>query len=443
MIIMKFGGTSVGSSASISKIRTLVSERRHQRPVVVVSALSGVTNLIVELVSGDASVANNLIDQLKQRHHQVVNELWPNGNEGLNNYINQTIDRICRQAETLEPNIASDRLLSMGEILSSQIVSRYFNEDFTSEQFIASDFIITNDHHGSAEVINEQTGHRVEKILRSAIDQGIVPVVTGFIGATPEGVVTTLGRGGSDYTAALLGHYLSAEEIQIWTDVDGVMSVDPRVVQNARLITEMTYEEAAELAAFGAKVLHPKTMRPAIYSNIPIRIANTFNFDAITTVVQRTVDRDSQVVAVASKNSVVMVNIYAAEMLLQKGFLSRISAVFAKYGISIDIVSATEVSVSITLDNSSRLAAAITELEKFSKVTIHDDVGLVTLIGKDIAFSPALVAETFSRLSHLQVPTKMISVGAEGVNISLVVESSEVNKLVNSLHELFIEEVSS
>lgn len=435
MIIMKFGGTSVGSSESIMRVRQIVKQHLAEQPVIVVSALGGVTNVLVDLsTSGQPA---DVIKQLKDRHLTVVDKLWPERNQTLVDYISQTIDQTYTDSQLLSLDEAKDRLLSAGETLSSRIVSEYLLEEFPAQQVLATDCIKTNDNFGSAEVIDEATKQAICNSLNSIIESRVVPVVTGFIGSTESGQVTTLGRGGSDYTAALLGHYIQAQEIQIWTDVDGVMSADPRIVEQADLIEIMTYEEAAELAAFGAKVLHPKTMRPAVHSGIPLRIANTFNPEAATTLVQSSVERSHEVVAVAAKENVVMVNIYAAEMLLQRGFLSRISALFAQHGISIDIVSATEVSVSITLDNDERLQTVIKELESFSRVTTYSDVGLVSLIGKDIAFSPALIAKVFRELDRIGITTQMISVGAEGVNVSLVVGSSQVTTAVRSLHELF------
>lgn len=436
MIIMKFGGTSVGSAESIRRVRDIVTSRAEQEPVVVVSAVSGVTDLLMELVRAEGELADNLLQKIHRRHQDVIDGLWEKDPHGLKQYVKSTLEQEYRNADRLNGNERSDRIVSLGEIISSRIVSKFIAEHCAAESVVATRLIVTDDSFGVAEVIDNATRALIAGARSQLTGRKTIPVVTGFIGATEDGRITTLGRGGSDYTAALLGYYLDAEEIQIWTDVDGVFSADPRQIPAACLVDEITYKEASELAAFGAKVLHPKTMRPAVHGNIPVRIANTFSPEAASTRIVASSQRSGKVIAVAAKKSVIMVNIYAAEMLLERGFLARICTVFAKHNISIDIISASETSVSVTLDNHGQLDSAIRELEEFSAVSVNDAVGLVSVIGQGISSRPELLAEVAARLADMNVKPEMVSVGAQGINISLVIAGGDVVRVADSLHQL-------
>ncbi len=434
MIVMKFGGTSVGTAESIRQVREVVLSKLGEQPVVVVSAVSGVTNLLVEHVQTGRDVKQELL----QKHREVIDELWQTPPEELLQYLAETTEQTLARAAELEGAEKSDTIVSLGEQLSSKIVGSFIAEQHPARQCVATELFVTNDAFGAAEIIDEPSRHNVRALKNEVRKENFVPVVTGFIAATKDGRTTTLGRGGSDYSAALLGYYLGADEVQIWTDVDGMFTADPRNNGEARLIPEITYEEASELAAFGAKVLHPKTMRPAVHGGIPIRIANTFRPDAPTTRIVAETFRQHEVIAVATKTSVVMVNIYAAEMLLMKGFLARISSVFSEANISIDIVSASEASVSVTLDNHEQLEAALTKLREFSEVSVNENVGVVSLIGQSIARSPALLGMVSKELADMGVELEMVSVGAAGINISVVLASGDVSGVAKRLHSLCI-----
>lgn len=431
MIVMKFGGTSVGSAESIRQVRDIVLARKERRPIVVVSAVSGVTNLLVEA----AGKKTNIEDELFSRHEAIISGLWQTPSKELLRTVRKTIQQTFAASESLSGKERIDHVVSLGERLSSLIVSRYIADIQYSKQCLATELFVTNDAFGGAEIIDNLTMERVEKFKSVVTSGGFIPVVTGFIGATEDGRTTTLGRGGSDYSAALLGYYLKADEVQIWTDVDGVFTTDPRSNENARLVPEITYEEASELAAFGAKVLHPKTMRPAVHGKIPIRIANTFRPDAESTRIVAKTSRKHEVVAVAVKKSVMMVTVYAAEMLLEKGFLARISSVFAEVNISIDIVSASETSVSLTLDNHEEIEQALKQLREFSEVEVNEGVGLVSLIGQSITCRPAVLAKVLSELADMNVELEMVSVGASGINISLVIPSKVIEAVSKRLHD--------
>lgn len=430
MIVMKFGGTSVGTAESIRQVRDVVLSRAEDTPVVVVSAVSGVTNLLVT----HAEAGNDVRDELLKVHMDIIEALWETPAEDLTRHVEEMIDQTLVDGRLLSGSEKSDLILSLGERLSSKIVSSFITEQRRAKQVLATELFVTNDAFGAAEIIDTPSKSNVESFKRDVEAGSYIPVVTGFIGATEDGRTTTLGRGGSDYSAALLGYYLGADEVQIWTDVDGVFSTDPRSNDGARLVPEITYEEASELAAFGAKVLHPKTMRPAVHGKIPIRIANTFRPDAPTTKIVAETPRRHEVIAVAVKKSVVMVNIYAAEMLLERGFLARISSTFAESNISIDIISASETSVSVTLDNHEQLEAALRKLRAFSTATVNKNVGIVSLIGQSISRSPALLGRVSGELAQLGIELEMVSVGASGVNISLVLPAGDAERAAERLH---------
>ena len=275
--------------------------------------------------------------------------------------------------------------------------------------------------------------------LNPLIRKGIVPVVTGFLGCAPDGRTTTLGRGGSDYSASILGRSLGAKEIQIWTDVDGIFTADPRVVKNARIISDISYREASEMAAFGARVLHPRTIRPAVERNIPVRVLNTFNLKAPGTLVSPR-STGTGLKAIAFKKDVVLVNVYSDSMLFSRGFLARMFEIFARHQISIDLVSVSEVSVSVTLDNSNgHLETAVKELGTFSKVGVHkDSFGMISLIGEGIASAQDIMRDVSARFSKHRIPLRMISMGASDINISLVIPATDVVRAANMVHDTFL-----
>ncbi|TSC63419.1 MAG: aspartate kinase, partial [Microgenomates group bacterium Gr01-1014_93] len=312
------------------------------------------------------------------------------------------------------------------------------NSNINSKQIIATSLILTNDHFGSADFLPGQSQQKAKRILTPIVKKGIVPVVTGFIGSTIDGKTTTLGRGGSDYTAAILGFCLSAEEIQIWTDVDGIFTSDPKFIKQAKVLSDVSYREASELAAFGAKVLHPRTIRPAVSSGIPVRVLNTFNPSAKGTVIRNRNKEKSHIVAIASKRKITLVTIYSTDMLLNKGFLARVFSIFSKYNISIDLVSVSEVSISASLDNDENLDKAIKELEQFATITTTRSLGMISLIGEKIVNVKNILKQIFSILDNSNIEVKMISLGATDINISLVLPSLEIDKSVNLLHNALI-----
>jgi len=439
MIIAKFGGTSVSTAKNIKTIQKIVLKEMENHPVVVVSALSGVTDLLTSLPNLSKEKAKNIIDTIKKMHLKLIDEIWEEKSvKGtVIKYVDDKLGEILVLIDSKEDSRSFlDSLLSYGEILSSYIVSKAIEtENIGSKQVIATDLIITNSLFGSADFLPEETKIKTKKVLEPMIYENIVPVVTGFIGATKDGKITTLGRGGSDYTASILGFCLHASEIQIWTDVNGIFTSDPRVVKNAKALLSVSYREASELAAFGAKILHPKTIKPAIKAGIPVRVLNTFNTKSQGTLIVDTCKLSYPITAISFKRKIILVNMYSTEMLFATGFLARIFEIFSRNDISIDLVSVSEVSVSVTLDEQRGLESALHELAQFTSVTVSKDCGMVSLIGEGIVTSRQVIHKIFDILDKEGILVKVISLGATDINVSIVVKSDQVEKAVKVLHD--------
>ncbi len=439
MIILKFGGTSVNSTKSLKTIVDIVKRQKDKNPIVVVSAISGVTDLLLSLLKNKGN-RETIMKQIENLHLNLIEDYYGTVLTEQRDYI---LDCLKKVNKLLNGNVNNlelcDEIISFGEIMSSYIIANILNgSNINAKQIIATSLIVTNDHFGSAEFLPSETQAQTKQTLIPLVKKRIVPVVTGFIGSTIDGKITTLGRGGSDYTAAILGFSLSASEIQIWTDVDGIFTSDPKLIKQAKVISDVSYKEASELAAFGAKILHPRTIRPAISSGIPVRVLNTFNPTAKGTIIRNRDRQKSHIVAIASKRKITLVTIYSTDMLLNKGFLARVFSIFSKYNISIDLVSVSEVSISASLDNDENLQNAVKELEKFATITTTRQLGMVSLIGEKIVNVKNILKEIFSILDNSNIEVKMISLGATDINISLVLPSLKIDKSVNLLHEALI-----
>lgn len=439
LYIMKFGGTSVSSAKSLKTIVDILKKQKAQNPIVVVSAVSRVTDLLLSLLKNKGN-REIIMKQIENLHLNLIEGYYGKVPTGQRIYILDCLKKVNKLLNRKVNNLElQDEIISFGEIMSSYIIANILNgSNISARQIIASSLIVTNDHFSSAEFLPNETKEQSKKILMPLVKKGIVPVVTGFIGQTRNGKVTTLGRGGSDYTAAILGFSLSAKEIQIWTDVDGIFTSDPKLIKEAKLLSDVSYKEASELAAFGAKVLHPRTIRPAIFSGIPVRVLNTFNPTAPGTVIKHINKKRSHIVAIASKRKITLVTICSTDMLLNKGFLARVFSIFSKYNISIDLVSVSEVSISASLDNDENLQKAIKELETFTAITTTRSLGMISLIGEKIVNVKNILKEIFSILDNSNIEVKMISLGATDINISLVLPSLKIDKSVNLLHKALI-----
>ncbi len=437
MIIMKFGGTSLGEAAAIQNACELVAERLGQDPVLVVSAHAGVTDAL-DALAHEAVSGQPAIGVIVARHRQlaVALGLAP----GLHAGLLGELDALCRGIALvgeLSPR-SRDYVLSFGERLAARTIAATLTERGIRAQAIdAFDIgVHTSSDFGRARLLPDQG--RIARWLATRDKDAGLAVITGFIGKDERGNISTLGRDGSDLSAAFIGNALDADEIQIWTDVDGILTADPKIVRDARPIPHMSFDEAAELANHGGKVLHPASLAPAIAKSIPVRVLNTHKPDSPGTLIVPDVDDPELVVrCIAHKRHVTLVNIESSSMLAQAGFLSRIFGAFERHGISIDMVTTSEVSVSVTLDNTTGLDAAVDELAAFSNVSVERDLGLICVVGHGMRHRMGVPARVFDPLKAAAVEIRMISLGALKVNVSLIVDGPSLDRAVGTLHDEF------
>ncbi len=446
MKVLKFGGTSVQDAEAMQRVAAIVANT--PPPVVVVlSATAGTTNDLLKMVElasrGNMEEASALKKEMEKRHLEIIKKLGLEKDRPLKNDITRLISTLeilligifyLREAT---PRVR-DAVAAHGELLSTHIFAAYFRRQHSRSQwFDVREVMITDNCFGQAQPLRERLQQRVEEKLRPLLEQGITVVTQGFIGRTGNGLVTTLGRGGSDYTAALLGNILNADSIEIWTDVSGIMTVDPRLVEAARTQRELSFKEAAELAYFGAKVLHPSTIQPAMEKRIPVVVKNTLQPNDPGTTIVHQGTRPGEVKAIAFRQNVTMLTVESTRMLMAYGFLERIFEVFARHRISVDLISTSEITVSLTLDNGVRLEPVLQELGEFSRVEVKTGMSIISLVGEDIKESPAFLARVFTTLKNF--PIEMISFGASNVNLSLVTPDAGLKEAVVELHRAFFE----
>ena len=445
-IVMKFGGTSVADAAAFENVARIVAAERESSPVVVVSAMSGVTDSLLAAtttaIEGNVNDAIASLEKTFQRHGAVAKELLPELEaEKFVDEVNSSAQRITclLQALKTESNHKQiqDGVVSFGETLSSTLLAAVMNQQgVAARQVDARRCIITNEEYTCAAPLITETFASCQKELRPLLDDNVVPVLGGFIAAALNGATTTLGRGGSDYTAALVGAALSANEIQIWTDVTGVLTADPRVVPEAQTIDRLSYSEAAELAYFGAKVLHPKTIQPAIESRIPVRICNSRAPHERGTLVGPETETSSRTLkAIAHKSGVTTVQITSARMLGAYGFLRALFEVFEKHRTVVDVVTTSEVSVSLSLDDAERLPQIVEELEQLGTVRVEKGRAIICVVGEGLRGTPGVAAKVFSTISDINVT--LISQGASSINFTFAIEEERMHEAVRRLHAAF------
>jgi aspartate kinase len=451
MIVMKFGGTSVENAAAIDRAASIVCGRLVQRPVAVVSAMSKVTDTLLAMGraagEGDRERALQLSRGLRERHYTTASELLHTAVfseihgelEEDFNAIDELLRGITAVGE-LTPR-TSDNLVSWGERLSSKIVTAAFVARGMKAALVDSrQCIMTDNGFTRAVPLMDETNQQVRARVRPLLEGGAVPVMGGFIAATRDGVTTTIGRGGSDFSAAIVGAALGAERIEIWTDVDGMMTTDPNLCREARRIKVISFEEAAELAYFGAKVLHPATLLPAIRKNIPVYVLNSRNPGCEGTRIQARAPSCKNIVkAIAAKKRITIVDVVAARMLGAHGFLKAIFDVFDKHHCAVDVVSTSEVSVSLTVDSNEAIPAIAADLAPLADVKYEGRKAIVCLVGQNIRETWGVAARVFTALGDINV--RMISQGASEINITFVIEEDHVPEAVRRLHNAFFEEV--
>jgi aspartate kinase len=444
---MKFGGTSVGDVAAFERVRGIVSSQIKRRPVVVVSAMTKVTDALLAAFDiakkGDAAAAFASLEPHFERHVEVCKNAIPDGgSEPFNKelaYAREELEdlltRVSRRSLPLQ--MLKDAIVSYGEQLSSRLLAEVMKaKGVNARQVDSRRLIVTDDEYGSATPIIDETNELVRLELDPLIANGEVPIMGGFIAASRGGETTTLGRGGSDYSAALVAAALGASELQIWTDVTGVMTCDPRICGEARTIPILSYEEAAELAYFGAKVLHPKTIKPAVDHGIPVRVCNTFEPAEVgTMILAESGEAPNKIKSIAHKKNITILRISSARMLGAYGFMSAVFQIFERYRTVIDVVSTSEVSVALTLDNAAEVDKIVPELERLGDVEVLPGYAVICVVGDGLRASTGLASKIFSTIDDVNIT--LVSHGASAVNLTFVVKEEYVADVIKKLHTEF------
>ena len=444
---MKFGGTSVADAEAITRVRRIASARPEDIPVIVVSAMSRVTDRLLALASAaerrdDASVATGL-EELRARHIEVAAALTSGARrDALMAELHAELEdlrALLKAASILRSATAAtrDAVASTGELLSSRIVAAAFEEAGVPAQWIdARRAIVTDDNHTAAAPLMDQTRIAAARELGPALTAGRIAVVGGFVGATAQDVTTTLGRGGSDYSAAIIGAVLDAAEIQIWTDVDGMLTADPRIIDRPQVVPQLSFAEASELAYFGAKVLHPSTILPAVDKNIPVRILNSRRPEAPGTVITASpATHDTPLTALACKRGVTVIDITSTRMLMAHGFLKRLFDVFERFQTAVDVVTTSEVSVSVTVDDVSQLDGLVAALREFADVRVESSLAILSAVGDSLRAEPRIASRVLAAIEEF--PFRMVSQAASRRNVTVVLRDADLPAAMSRLHEAF------
>ena len=449
MIVMKFGGTSVEDAAAIKRVAEIVRSRKKNSPVIVVSAFAKVTDQLVlmgqQAASGDCESCLQLLEAIRERHLEAAKCLLDSKSLSP---LSKRVESIVGEMERFLRGVAavrelsprsSDCLLSFGELLSSEIVAAALaNRNLNPIWVDSRECIVTDATHTRARPLFEATEAALQTKAGPLVARGRIPVLAGFIAATAEGIPTTLGRGGSDFSAAIIGAALKADCIEIWTDVEGMMTTDPRLSPDARTIPQISFNEAAELAYFGAKVLHPATLLPAIEQNIPVYVLNSRNLKSKGTRITAHAPRGRHIFrAITAKTGVSMVNVVASRGLMVHNFLRSVFEALDRHGCPVDLVAISEVSLSFTLESKRLPETLLSELEEIADVTCEDQQAIVCLVGEDIHGKPGIAADVFTTVAKAGVNVRMISQGASEINISFVIKESDVPQAVRHLHAHF------
>ncbi len=436
MIVMKFGGSSVANAERIKNVASIIQAYAEKRPVVVLSAMGDTTDHLLE--AADLAVNGKVdIEKIEKLHLETADEL---------DVDVPAIKELLEELKTLLTGISMlhelskrsrDYLVSFGERMSVRMMSAYLNKFGTSAKFYdAWDIgMVSDSNYMNAELLSD-VWENIPKALSEYKNgtQREIPIVTGFIAKDKKGVITTLGRGGSDLSATMIGSAMKADEIQTWKDVDGILTADPRVVKDARLVKEVTYEEAQELAMFGSQVLHPRSMIPCRKTGTVVRVKNSYNIKSEgSVIVEKHTEAVPRVTAITSVKNVNLIDIQSNNMFGACGFLAHVFNQFLKWNISVDVIATSEVSISLTVNGKSDLGGLVEDLGRAADVTVKKDKAIVTIIC-DAAHSSSILADAFAALNNEKINVQMISQGASKVNISFLVDNEQANSVVQILH---------
>ena len=446
MIVVKFGGTSVADAAAIRRAAEIVRSRLDRHPVVVVSALSGTTNALLSIsdqaANGHFISAIRAVEGLRERHLGEAESLLA-GSEELGDVcaeLSATFDELASLVEALSvlghltPR-SQDALAAMGERTSSVMAAAAFRvAGLDAVHLDAREILVTDDTFCSATPLPDRIAEKARAQVLPLVRAGKVPLLGGYIGATERGITTTLGRGGSDYSASLVGAALKADAIEIWTDVDGMLTADPRVVEGALLIPQIRFDEASELASFGAKVLHPSTIAPAVKLGIPVWVFNSRNPAGGGTRITFDAPR-RPVSAIAGKTGTTVVRVRTPRMLLTHGFLRQVFEIFDRHRTSVDVVATSEVSVSVTVDDATHIDDVLLDLRQMGDVSVERNKGIVAVVGAGMADDGRALARALTALQDMRV--QMVSLSASGINLTLLFDADDVAPAMRRLHEAF------
>jgi len=456
---MKFGGTSVGSGQRFRQVAEIVRKTLAdgEVPIVVVSAMSGVTNTLIEAAKLaekrqlDKALSQSLI--VLDKHEELIAELF--SDEKLRTQITKELDPYFTQINILLQGIAYlgelskrslDAISGFGELLSSTVFAHYLKDLGEKVAWVdARKFMVTDESFGGATPDWPQIATKAKTVFTPCIKERVIPVTQGYIGATTSGISTTLGRGGSDFSASIIGVVLDASEIQIWTDVDGMMTADPRLVPDACVLAEVSFQEASELAYFGAKILHPLTIKPAVEKKIPVRILNTMRPESRGTLITDSPKIDSDyphVRSIAAKKGLTAIFIHSPGMLMTHGFLAKVFDIFARFETPIDLIATSEVSISLTTDKVESLDKIVRALEeRGDEVKLMHDVAIVSVVGQHFRVMSGIASKIFGALENINLI--MISSGASDVNVNFVLSNEDADKAVKQLHQNLFSQVAA
>ncbi|HTX17994.1 MAG TPA: lysine-sensitive aspartokinase 3 [Bacteroidota bacterium] len=454
MIVMKFGGTSVEDARSFANAISLVVQQKERQPVVVLSAIARATDALLKSaqisVAEEYGQAESILNDLLERHVVIAENLIESRSA-----IQRLIFDLRRRFEELRNLCQSiavlgeltkrslDTIAAMGELMSSMIFHEAMGERHINSTWVdARTFMMTDDSFGNANPNFNDIDSKAPAAILRHLDERRIVVTQGYIGATPKKVTTTLGRGGSDYSAAIIGAALNAQEIQIWTDVDGILTADPRIAPGAKKLKAISYKEASELAYFGAKVLHPSTLRPAVLKNIPVVVLNSKHPGSTGTRILASLPPSNvSVKSIASKRGISVINAQATRFLTANRFLESILDVFGRHNSPLDLINTSAASASLTITNPEKLDLVAAELGEFADVTIFRNKAIVSIVGERLHSTVGIADRIFRALGEIDV--MMISQGASELNVSLVIDEENVNKAVQRLHKEFFEPLPS
>ena len=451
---MKFGGTSLEDGTAMSNACEIIRSRIDRRPVIVLSAAAGVTNALIRCAelaaAGKRGEAEAILrDRIIERHYGIIANLI----KGLREQ-----DMLIRQFKMYDEELRSliygtsitgdlsprvrDFVMSYGERMSSAIMTEALREaKLRAELLDARQCIVTNSNYGRAEPLFDTTRDACETVIRPRVDKGILPVLQGFAAADAHHVTTTLGRGGSDFSAAIIGTVMHADDIEIWTDVDGMLTADPNIVPSALRIREMSFREASELAYFGAKVLHPSTLLPAIEKDIPVHILNSRRPQVGGTLIKAEITPSTHPVkSISYKRGITVLNISSTRMLGSYGFMKKIFDIFNEHHTSVDLVTTSEVSISLSVEYSPQLEELMNDLRRYGELTVMKDKAIICVVGERLKSETGTAARIFSRLHG--IPIDMISHGASEINLTFVIDEERVPEAVTELHDEFFSTIS-